>query len=184
MSLTLITAPSTEPVTLSDMKLYLRVDGTSHDTTLTALLAAARDYAQKRQRRAYITQTWELTLDAFPAMPIELPYAPLATVTSIKYTDEDGAETTVSSSNYVVDTSSTPGRVALKNDYSWPSVTLKEVGGFKLRYTCGAATAALVPETTLLAIKGFVAHRFENPEDAVIPEWINMLLDLNRVTTL
>lgn len=184
MSLQLIAPPSAEPVSLPDMKLYLRIDGTTYDTLLTALLGAARDYAQRRQRRAYLTQTWELTLDAFPPMPIELPYSPLATVSSIKYVDSAGAETTVSSSNYVVDTSSTPGRVALKSDYSWPGVTLREVGGFKLRYTCGASTAALVPDTTLLAIKGFVAHRFENPEDASVPEWINILLDLHKVVTL
>ena len=126
----------------------------------------------------------ELVLDSFPAMPIELPYPPLTTVSSIKYTDADGVETTVSSSNYVVDTSSVRGRVALKSGYSWPGVTLKEIGGFKLRFTCGAATAALVPETTLLAIKGFVAHRFENPEDASVPAWIDALLDLHKVTTL
>ena len=58
MSLQLITPPSAEPISLTDMKLYLRIDGTTYDTLLTSLLAAARDYAQRRQRRAYLTQTW------------------------------------------------------------------------------------------------------------------------------
>jgi len=48
------------------------------DDLLNSLIMAAREYCEGFQRRAYITQVWELWLDDFPSKSyIELPLPPL-----------------------------------------------------------------------------------------------------------
>lgn len=77
MSLKISVAPVTEPVSLDEAKLHLRVDLTDEDTLIDTLIAAAREDCEKFQNRAYISQTWELWLDAFPSRNyIELPLPP------------------------------------------------------------------------------------------------------------
>lgn len=160
MTLRLITAPATEPVSSAEAKLHLKVDGSTDDTLIAALISAARLLCEAFQGRGYITQTWELTLDAFPESPFELPVAPLATVTSIKYKDSAGTETTMDSGDYVLDISAEPGRVALADGVSWPSVDLYPVGGVKIRYTVGAASApANVKQAILLTVGSWYEDR-------------------------
>lgn len=160
MALRLITAPATEPVSSTEAKLHLKVDGSTDDTLIAALISAARILCEDFQGRGYITQTWELTLDAFPESPFELPRAPLASVVSIKYKDAAGVETTMAATDYVLDLSSEPGRVALADGKSWPSADLYPVGAVKIRYTVGGATAPVnVKQAILLTIGGWYEDR-------------------------
>ena len=51
---------------------------TTEDNELNKIIKAAREYCEGFQNRAYITQTWELWLDAFPGEDfIELPLPPI-----------------------------------------------------------------------------------------------------------
>ncbi len=162
MVLTLVTAPTAEPVSLTEAKAHLRVDISTDDTLIEALIMAAREYCEGFQRRAYVTQTRELILDRFPSTgaTIELPMAPLRSVSSIKYTDKDGVETTWAASNYIADTKSEPGRVSLGYGKSWPSTTLRPINGVSIRYVVGYTTpfTANVTTDTLTA----VGHPYAN----------------------
>ncbi|CAB4121503.1 Phage conserved hypothetical protein [uncultured Caudovirales phage] len=63
----LLTAPSSEPITLSDAKTHLRVDITEDDALISALIVSAREQAEQICRRALISQQWLVTLDRFPS---------------------------------------------------------------------------------------------------------------------
>jgi len=63
MGLKQTVAPALEPVSLTEAKLHLRIDTTAEDVLISSLIKAARQYCENYQRRAYITQTWELWLD-------------------------------------------------------------------------------------------------------------------------
>ena len=78
MTLTLITGPAAEPVSLAQARAHLKLDATEEDALLTALLTAARATLEAETRRAFMTQSWRLTLDEWPAGPLELPLAPVA----------------------------------------------------------------------------------------------------------
>ena len=54
-----------------------RAPATYEDALITGLIKAAREYCEGYQNRAYITQTWELILDAFPDSVIQIPLPPL-----------------------------------------------------------------------------------------------------------
>lgn len=98
--LTLVSSPSTEPVSLDDAKNYLRVDGTDDNALISTLIKAVRYTAEQYLRSSFITQTWKLSLDKYAPSVCRLPMGPLQSITSVKSITRDGTETTLSSSLY------------------------------------------------------------------------------------
>lgn len=66
MGIRLTQAPTEEPVTVDEAKLHLRVTDSSEDTLIAMLISAARIHAENVCRRVFVTQKWDLFLDAFP----------------------------------------------------------------------------------------------------------------------
>jgi len=184
MALKLITPPASEPVSLDEAKAYLRIDTNDEDALISGLIAAAREYCESFQNRAYITQTWELSFDDFPNMPLKLPRPPLVSVESVKVIDTTGAEITLDTSDYIVDTDSEPGRIAFASGKCWPSVELSPVNAVKIRYTAGYDDAQKVPQSVKQAMLIYIAHRYENPDTDDVPEVVRTLLWPDRVVPI
>lgn len=147
MSLTLVTAPTAEPVSLADCKLHLRVDSTAENDLIAGLNTGARDYLESFTRRALPRQTWDWKLDAFPCgSEFYLPKAPCISVTSITYLDTDGAEQTLSTDVYGTDLPTGPmaraGRIYLKYNQQWPQ-TRDIPNAVVVRFVAGYAGTAL-----------------------------------------
>lgn len=106
-----------------------------------------------------MTQTWDLVLDAFPAGEIRLPLPPLQSVTSVTYTDTDGASQTLDAGQYTVDTAN--ARIVPVS--SWPS-TKAVPAAVVIRYVCGYGAAAAVPASIKAAILLLTGDLFENRE--------------------
>jgi uncharacterized phiE125 gp8 family phage protein len=160
---TLLTAPQTEPISVDDAKLHLKVETTTEDVQLVMTIRAARAAVEEYLGRALITQTWVYTQDRW-SDDIRLPRAaPLVSVTSVKYRDEAGTQQTLTSSVYLVDTASEPGRVLLAPTQSWPALQSGRPGAVEITYVAGWTTASLVPDpirwAILLKIGGFHAFR-------------------------
>jgi uncharacterized phiE125 gp8 family phage protein len=154
MALVLITPPTTEPVTLTEAKLQLRVTINDDDNLITALIAQAREYCEGFQCKAYITQTWQLWLDGWPAeSEIAIPKQPLQSITSVKYYGTDNTEYTLLSADYFVDAKSQPGRAVLAYGKSWPTITLRPANAICIEFKAGYGdTAANVPKIVKQAI--------------------------------
>lgn len=149
MALTLITAPTVEPVTATEAKAHLRVDTTDDDTYITALIKAARQHGEDFTRRALILQTWELILDAWPSDDtIVIPLPPLRSIVSVKYKDSDGTESTLAASEYIVNTGEEPGKVVLGYGKTWPSDTLYPTRAITVRFKAGYAVSFTANATT------------------------------------
>lgn len=180
--LSLITAPVTEPITVGEAKAQARVDGTDDDVLITAQIAAARPWAEEFTNRAFVTQTWKWNLDRFPPndAPIELPKAPLQSVTSVKYIDGDGIEQTWAATEYTVQAFSgptaMPGRLWPKFGKTYPTPR-DEPGAVRIEFIAGYGAASLVPEGIKAALKILVAELYERREE-VVP---GMVSGANRV---
>ena len=175
MALTLITAPTVEPVSLTEAKNHLRVDISDDDTLIKSKIMAVRQVFEEQYGVAFIDQTWELYMDAFPGGDLAIPKWPLASVTSIKYTDEDSNQSTVSSDDYLVDIYNKPGKVVLKSSASWPSDTLQEVNGVVVRFVAGyGAAGSDVPEPIRQAVLLVVGDAYENREDTIIAQGVTI----------
>ena len=166
MALKIAVVPADEPVTVAEAKEHCRVDVTTDDATIQGFIETAREVVEVAMRQALVTQTWDLYLDSFPGTDyLELPLPPLQSVTYVKYTTKAGVLTTFDSASYMVDTYSQPGRIRLKDTYSWPSDELQIVNGVNVRFVCGyGATAGDVPQRYRLAIMLLAAHWYENRE--------------------
>lgn len=162
MALKLITPPNEEPVDLTAAKLHLRVEHDDEDTLIQAQITAARRWAEAFLNRQLVTATWELVLDAFPRVPFQLPLPPLRSVDQVAYTDAAGLEATVPAEDYLVDTASEPGRLALTDGVTWPLVTLAPIAGVRVRFSAGYGTAADVPEDIRRAILLLVGQLYEH----------------------
>jgi uncharacterized phiE125 gp8 family phage protein len=176
--LKLITPPTTDPVTVAEMKPYARgaADSPDLDSTVGTLIKAAREAAQNFQNRAYFTQTWEMSFDSFPAIPLKIPLPPLQSVTSVKYVDENGTEHIMDLADFIVDTDSEPGRIAFRRGKSWPSVSLQDINAVKIRFVAGYNDINKVPNVVKLAYMVYVTHRLENPEVNAPPDAFYNLL--------
>lgn len=175
----LVTGPVVEPVSLAELKLHLRL-GTdvTEDTYLAELITAARDYVETVTHRALITQTWDYWMDEFPGENFyELPLGNLQSVSSIKYKDDDGTETTMTvTTDYLVDVNSEPGRIWLPFGESWPTFTAHPYNPITTRFICGYGSAASnVPMPIRTSIKLLAAHFYENREMYVVGQAINKI---------
>lgn len=189
----LVTAPTVEPVTLEEAKLHLRVDALDEDSLIVGLIVAARTRLEEHCERAFVTQTWRLSLSEFPALrAIGLPRPALQAITSITYSDADNVSTTFAAANYVVVTDAEPGLVVLASGAQWPSgVELLPGLPVRITYTCGyGATTASVPQPLRAAILLLVAHLYENRESVTalklseLPQGVEWLVEPYRITYL
>lgn len=169
MSIRLITrlssAPSVEPVTLTETKLHLRLATTAvaaaaytnEDDLLNALIAAARTQAENYTRRAFITQTWIAYLDSFPST-LRLPYPPFQSVTSL----------TVEGTAFTDFTESKRGILAPTD--TWPILSSSPgADPIVITYKAGYGDAAAdVPAPIQQAILLLLATWYANRENVVI----------------
>lgn len=158
------TAAASEPVSLDEAKDQCSVSSSdsSHDTKLTRLITAARQAIEAASGLQIITATWDMYLDQWPAQGfLELPKSPATAITSITYTDNDGATQTWTSTNYILSTSRQPARVQLAYGISWPSARYV-ADSIRVRFVAGYASASAVPELINSAILMLIDDWFNN----------------------
>lgn len=161
----------------------------AEDALLSGLITASREYCEAFTRRALATQTIEAYLDCFPLKDrIALPRPPLQSVTSVKYKDSAGDETTLTqNTDYIVDTESDIGGIVLPYGKSWPSFTAYPLNPIKITYVAGYASN-LIPKTIKQAMLLLIGHWYENREAVItggiskgIEFAVNALLSMYRV---
>lgn len=184
-NLTLLMPPQAEPLTLEEIKKYLRIDDITDDLEddyLRSLIVLAREYCEDYQHRAYITQTWELTLQEFPSTyddklnayqienVIEIPKGKLQKINSITYKDINGEVTTMTENvDYIVSTRGMLGKVCPPYGRIFPCIPLWPLDPIVINFTCGFGDSGLkVPERIKQAMKLLISHWYDNR--AVISE--------------
>lgn len=159
-------SPSLEPVTLAELKLQARIDGDDEDSGHEAKLVAAREKVESDTQRAFVTQTWQLTLDRFPSQ-IELDVCPVLAVSGITYINTDGDLTTLATSLYTANVSGEPGRIRPAYGTVFPSVRSNYPGAVTVTFTAGYGSgASTTPQSAKHAILLLAAHWNENREAA------------------
>ena len=165
MPLTLLIPPAQEPVTLADMKAWLRMDGIDEDGLINALIYSARLSIETITAKALITQTWRVVLDQWPMVPIvDVPLAPLQRLAAARVYNTDGSTTALTVSDFYVETSAKQQpRLALLKRQPPPMVP---ISGIELDIVTGYGDdGTSVPEPLKLAVKMLVAFWFENRGD-------------------
>lgn len=164
----LISAPTVEPVAITEAKNHLRVDTADDDALIQRCLVAARRWAEMYTRRAFVTQTWDVFYSRWSPV-FEIPLPPLASITSVTMRTAADVALVVPADRYLVDTISLPGRVLLRPGEAWPSDTLWPLNPIVIRFVAGYGLAAAVPDDINAAILLLTGHLYENREQAAHP---------------
>lgn len=174
------TAPLAEPITRSEAKLHLRVDGTDDDSLIDSQIIGGREWTENYCRRSWVQRTLELRLDCFPA-EIRLPRGPVSSVSSVSYLAQDGSLTVLAASAYQVDLYGTPPRILPSFGSVWPvpkfgtlnAVVVEYVAGYAPLDTSPTDYAGTVPAAVKAAMKLIIGHLHRNRElatEAVLTE--------------
>lgn len=185
-SYALVTPPASEPVTVAEAKAHARIETAADDTLIGTYITGARELVEKLTGRALITQTWSLTLDAWPGDPrnddwhdgvreapinfyesahVDIRKAPFLAITSVETLDESDDETVWASSNYYAVKHQGFGRLVKKQGAVWPSIVNRSHGAIVITFTAGyGSLAADVPMGLRQAIKDIVSYWYENRE--------------------
>ncbi|MDO9414027.1 MAG: head-tail connector protein [Pseudolabrys sp.] len=160
MSSLLLTAPAVEPLSLAEAKAFLRVEHNDDDDVIGALIAASRIHVEAQTRRALITQTWRITLDAWPEDGrLKVAPAPLRELSATRVYDDGGVAHAVDAESFVVDSG---GSALAFAPWALPAPG-RIVAGIELDVICGYGDAATdVPEPLRHALRLLVAHWYEN----------------------
>lgn len=171
----LVTPPAVEPVSLDEAKAHCRVEHDLDNALITALAVAARQHFERETNRALVTQTWRLDLDRFPrgGEPIRLTRGPVASISSLAYIDEAGANQTVAAEARIDDVGGDIGRIAPLYNEPWPwwwagCSAARRINAVAVTFVAGYGVAAAVPELAKVAIKLLVGHWYENRETVVV----------------
>jgi uncharacterized phiE125 gp8 family phage protein len=186
----LITAPTTEPITTAEAKIYLKVDDSTEDALIAVLIKAVRMAAEKYMGRALITQTWEASFDEFPDCDedwtFELYTCPVSKINTLKYYDASDVLATLATTVYLPDYVSEPCRVGLAYGQSWPSISGRQ-NSVVINYECGYGAASVVPDLIKAGMYLHLGHLYENRQDVTkekmneLPMGSRSLYDMYRV---
>jgi uncharacterized phiE125 gp8 family phage protein len=164
----LVTAPSTLPVTVAELRrhvweVYDR-DATD-DTYFTELLARATDHVETITSRKLVSQTWRGYLDAWPdgGAAIELPFGRVISITRFNWLGEDAVDHTMTASTHYIASLAGywPKVVAVT---AWPTGALFPVDPIRIEFVAGFGAAAVVPAGLKQAILMLAAHWYKNRE--------------------
>ena len=206
-----VVPPTTEPLSLDEVKEHLRIESSAEDALLQVYIEAAREICEHNTSRVLVTQTWESVFDAFPdssgdeqgvqhdmlvlarpatrtlrqGLALALPVGPVQTIESIRYRDQNGEWQTMDSDAYVRD-----HVTGVENIYpgpdGWPEVDASGQA-VCVRYVAGYggrwATPAALRVWMLLRIGAMYENREEYASKALsrLP-MMDRLLDPYRLS--
>jgi uncharacterized phiE125 gp8 family phage protein len=175
MTVEITTQPATEPLTVQEVKDFLKVDGNDDDALIEVLIKAAREWAEATTGRSWLSQTAKEYWDKWPLSTVP-PYGewrlgktPVSSVTSIQYIDENGVTQTWAAANYTADTKSVPARIFPTEDVDYPDLG-QYPNAVICTYVVGAAAPASVPATVKVGMLNKIAFWYENREDIPVNE--------------
>lgn len=166
MAMKLITPASVSVVSLSEAKSHLNVDHSDDDVYIEMIVKSATDYAQKFTGRAFLTQTWDLVIDAFPEDGIFIPFPPLSQVLGVFYLNSDGDEVQLDTGMYEVDVYSEPGWIVPVSS-GWPT-PLDSINAVRVRFVAGWSTVNDIPSSIRAAVLLLTGTLYETRETVVI----------------
>lgn len=172
-------APASEPLTLTEVKTWLKVSGSDEDDLLDSLIAAARQSAEKYCGIGLGSQT---VTEKFPCLNqrgMALSVSPVIAVSSISYKDLAGDSQTLSTDYYGVDAQRRPGRIYPIPHQPFP-LTYDTPDAVTVTYTAGYTT---IPDSVKTAMLLMIADWYDNRTDGVrtMPTASQILLNQYRV---
>lgn len=185
MNITIKKQPQIEPVSLSDVKAYLRIDHVADDESLKLLITTARQLIENYTGRALIHQVRRLTVDfvRHGQQAFRLPGSPFKKIKKCRQIIDGQHEELA---GYVVDVAKPVAEISVNG------IRLKQAH-LQVDYLCGyGALSDDVPAALRQGIMMLVAELYENrltgtltsTQTDILPRAVRMLVEPYRVIAL
>ena len=198
-TVTTVTGPAIEPVSVAEVKAYARIDSSDDDDQIEGWVETARTAAETFTRRSFISRTLRLSLDnagcgraewtpGYYELPVgffdgslparlELPFGPVTALTSVTTYSTLNAATVYSSTNYTL----LGDRIVLNSGASWPS-GLRSSNAAEIVYTAGyGPNPADVPRPIRTAVIMHAAQMYDGLCGCEMSDACRNLLQPHRV---
>lgn len=174
-------APESEPVSAADAKLHLQVEYSADDTYIGQCIASARSHVEALTGTRLVSQTVVLRTDTWADLQ-RLPVGPIVSISSITYTDVEGASQTLSTNVYEARLFGLEPEIVLKHNQAWPTIRQ----GSLIIVTAIAGYATLDPailHALRILIADFYAQResFGTAPKAEVAASVEALLSNHRI---
>lgn len=169
--LRLLSAPSDEPVTISEAREQLRIDDTNEDMLLASLIGAARQAFEEHTGCQLMPAVWQQQMSAWPAGGrIRLGRWPVLSVGAITYRDTLGLEQTLPVSAYHVISQTDGGGEIVRAEHAvWPA-TAARPDAVSISFTAGHALLPPLYRRIVLMLVGVLyRHREADAELDLAP---------------
>jgi uncharacterized phiE125 gp8 family phage protein len=193
-----LTQAQTEPVSVDDVKIALRINCDDDDALIETYITAAREMVETATSRDLIEKTYNLYMDGFSdsdyvldryslSSIVDIVRVPVTAITSVEYIASDtinGNYTVLPPENYQTDIISQPARIYFEKLPKYKSKTLNAI---KITFKSGYISDN-IPQPLVQAIMLIVGHWYENRQDVVtgtqvnsVPETSKWLIDRYRL---
>lgn len=178
MNILTVTPPPVEPVTLAEVYDHLRLDPDGsppthpEDAMLAVQMLAARQFAERRTRRAFVTQRLLLVVAGSVCVRgVNLLRPPIQTVHSVSYYDTSNVLQVVDPANYFVTDDLVP-QLQFIETYSLPAMSQSR-DALRIEYTAGYEAEGSPPDyraNVPASLKAGVLIGVELMHDAMSPQ--------------
>ena len=184
-SYSIITEPTSEPITLAEAKTNLRVTNNLEDDLITSIIVAARKWVEGFTWRPLMTQTIQANFDKVDVQSVDILINkfPIQSITSVKYINASGTEITMTAgTDYETDLISPIPRIRLT---AIPNMK-DTLNAFKIRFVAGYSSAELVPSNYKQAMYLIITSLYDNrnqvsTQNAIeLPFGVYTLLDIDH----
>lgn len=178
MSITIVTPPASEPVSLAEAKLFLRIDHNSEDALINTLIGAAREAVEAGCGRALITRRVRENLDIWRRDAVNgalLSVGPVTNIVAVRLLADNGAQSVIDPERYRLEGGRDRPRLVFPPGLP---ATLRSAGGIEIEYDAGFDdNAADLPLALRLATLQVVAALYEARQgEATVPDAARALM--------
>ncbi len=166
MYVKLITPSTTEPFTIEEIKLYLRVEGNEEDSLIGDLIKNAREYAENFTNRVIMPATYEavLSYSDYQRLYVDIPTSPIIELQTIKYFDGTEVEQNFLIDNdFNLDSYREPYRIKFINSITESTklypVRITFIAGYEI---------GKIPGNIKMAMRYLIAKWYEYREDFTV----------------
>lgn len=190
-----LSEPASEALTLDEVKLAARIDGSDEDAFFERAIKAARQLVEGPDGAglALLASSWRLSLDRFPG-EIRIPMGPVLSIDAISYVDEAGDTQTLAASGYQWRKGRFEARIAPAYSLTWPT-TRRQYDAVLVDFTAGfpgtdedPVDFSRIPQPLMTAMLMLITHWHRNRETvtlgqapAEVTHGYQSLLDAYRV---
>ena len=155
-------APASEPLTVEEVKDFLRVTDDSEDSLIASLITVARESLETQTSQVFAESTFTASFGRFHQI-LELTRGPIASVQAVRYRDEHDAEHTLPAGEWKLERHGTGiGKIYLTQEFSGPSLSDDRLLPVTVEFRAGyGADPGDLPETLRHAVRYLVSHYFD-----------------------